>query len=82
MTQLEERLQTLMRDVFDNDEVVIDRELTADDVEGWDSLAHVHLIVAAEREFSIRISASEVHRLKTAGDLIDLVQAKIQVNQT
>ena len=82
MSQLKERLQTLMRDVFDNDEVIIDRALTADDVEGWDSLAHIHLIVAVERVFSIRVSASEVHSLRTAGDLIDLVQAKIQVNQT
>jgi acyl carrier protein len=78
MIQIEERLQALMRNVFDNDDVVIRRDLTADDVEGWDSLAHVHLIVAAEREFSIRMTASEVHRLKTAGELIDLIQAKVK----
>ena len=51
--------------------------LTAKDVDGWDSLAHVRLLLTVERRFGIRLAGSEVGRLKTAGDLMTLIESKI-----
>ena len=70
------RLANVFRDVFDNDGLQIRREMTAADVEEWDSLTHIDLIVATEREFKIRFTTAEVASLGTVGDLEDLVNRK------
>ncbi len=67
-----ERVQELFREVFDDDDLVITRETTAADVEGWDSLMHVTLLVTLEGEFGIRFKSSEIANLKNVGQLIDL----------
>ena len=71
-----ERLQEVFRDVFDDDEIVITNETTADDIEGWDSLTHVQLIVAVEKEFSVKFSTVEVMKLKNVGEFIELINKK------
>jgi acyl carrier protein len=71
------RLSELFQDVFDDDELEISRETTAANVEGWDSLMHVHLVVAAERAFNVRFSSSEVATLLDVGELVDLIDAKV-----
>lgn len=63
-------------EVFNDDSIRITRATTADDVEGWDSLSHVNLIVAVEMKFKIRFTAGELHGLKNVGDLIDLINKK------
>jgi acyl carrier protein len=65
-----------MRKVFDDATLAVDRTTTAQDVDGWDSLTHINLIVAVEREFKIRFTTSEVQGLKNVGDLIDLIARK------
>lgn len=72
-----ERLQEVFRDVFDDDEIVIANDTTADDIEGWDSLTHVQLIVAVEKEFSIKFSTVEVMKLKNVGEFIELINKKV-----
>jgi acyl carrier protein len=76
MTDLETKLQDIMRRIFDQDDLEITRGLTADQVDGWDSLAHVHLVVAIEKEFGIRLKTTEILHLKCVGDLLDLIQAR------
>lgn len=70
-------IQDIMRDVFDVDDLVISENTTADDVEEWDSLSHIRLIVAIERKFKFKFKNSEIERLKNVGDLVELTQSKL-----
>ena len=70
------RLNDLFRDVFLRDSIVLTRATTAKDVDGWDSLAHVTLMLSVQQWFGVRLSASESSRLKDVGTLIDLISAK------
>jgi acyl carrier protein len=74
--QIQEKLSHIMRDVFDDDALVASPQLTADDVDEWDSLNHVRLILTVEREFGVKFAASEVTGLKNVGDLISLIGTK------
>ncbi len=71
-----ERLQEVFQDVFDDDEIEITRETTADDIDMWDSLTHVQLIVAVEKEFGVRFSTVEVMKMKNVGEFMDLIDKK------
>jgi acyl carrier protein len=75
-----ERLNQIFRDVFDDDELNITRQTTAKDVEGWDSLMHVTLVVNVERAFKLKFSSSEVAALQTVGELLDLINARSAAN--
>lgn len=70
------RVTEILRDVFDDDELVARSDMTAADVEGWDSLSNLRLIMAVERSFGIKFSAAEVGGLKNVGELVGLVGAK------
>lgn len=71
-----EKLTTVFHDVFGDDDIVVTPDITAKDVVGWDSLTHVRLMLALERAFSIKLSASEIGRLNTVGDLAELTLRK------
>jgi acyl carrier protein len=71
------RLNEVFRDVFDDDDLAVDRESTAEDVEGWDSLMHVTLLINIEKAFGVKFTSSEVARLRSVGDLLDLIEAKL-----
>jgi acyl carrier protein len=70
------RLTDVLQNVFDDDGLVATRELTADQVDGWDSFAQLRLIIAVEAAFGVNFAASEVTDLKNVGELADLVIAK------
>jgi acyl carrier protein len=70
------RLNHLFRDVFDDDNISVTGDTTAADIDGWDSLAHITLILGVEREFRIKMSAAEVGSLKNVGQMIDLIVAR------
>jgi acyl carrier protein len=69
-----EELQDVFRTTFEDDDLVISRSTTANDVVGWDSLTHVTLLVSLEERFGIRFKSSEVADLKNVGELADLVE--------
>lgn len=71
-----EKLTVLLRDVFDNDDLVATPELTARHVEGWDSLGNVRLFMEIERAFATRFSATEIASLKNVGELAELIERK------
>jgi acyl carrier protein len=71
------RLNTIFRDVLDDDDVVLTPATVADDVEGWDSLAHVRLMLTVERAFSLKFTAAQVGRLKNVGDLVALIADRL-----
>ncbi len=71
------QLIQVFREVFEDDDLVITRDTTAKDVEGWDSLMHVTLIVNVERAFGVKFTSSEVAALKKVGELEDLIAQRI-----
>jgi acyl carrier protein len=70
------KLTDVFHDVFDDDSIVVTPELNADDVDEWDSLAHVRLVLAVEKKFGLKFSAAEVARLKNVGEFATLIQTK------
>jgi len=71
------KLTSIFRMVFDDDEIAIERQTTANDVDGWDSLSHVNLIVAVENSFGIRFTQKELLTFRNVGDLLDSIESKI-----
>ena len=67
-------VQEIFRTVFDDDEIVLTREMTADDIEDWDSLEQINLLVAIEKKFSIKFKLEDVKNLPNVGAMLDLVK--------
>jgi acyl carrier protein len=67
----------IMRDVFDEDDLEVGLNTSAEDVEEWDSLSHVRLIVAIERKFGFKFANSEIEGLKNVGDLVKVIATKV-----
>jgi len=72
-----ERVQDIFRDIFDDDSICIRDDLTAEDIEDWDSLEQINLLVAFEAEFKIKFHIEEVNMLKNVGEMVDLVCKKL-----
>jgi acyl carrier protein len=70
------RLTNVFRDTFENESLVIGDATTALDIEEWDSLAHITLILAVEREFKIKFKAAEVGGFANVGGLIQLIMQR------
>ena len=70
------KLREVFQDVFDDDDLGIRRETSARDVDEWDSLMHIDLVLTVEREFGVRFSSSEVASLQYVGQLVDLIESK------
>ena len=75
MTEREiyERLNEVFREVFDDDSIVVDRKTTADDIDDWDSLEHITLMAAVEKEFHLRFKMGEVSGMKNVGDMARII---------
>ena len=68
-----ERLNAVFADVFDDEELTVNDETTATDVEGWDSLVHITLIDAVEEEFDISFDMKTIVKLKNVGEMVDVI---------
>lgn len=75
--EIYKQLNEIFVDVFDDDSLVLKPEITADDVDGWDSLSHIRLVISVEKAFGLKFSASEVGKLKNVGEFVDLIKAKL-----
>lgn len=73
---IEERLTKVFRKVFQNDSIRLSHEMTSENIPGWDSLTHIDLIVAVEKEFGIRFTTREVSGLQRVGELLALIEKK------
>lgn len=74
--QILAEVQDIFRDVLDNNEISVDFTTVADDIEEWDSLSHIQLIVAIEKHFKIKFNSKELLEWKTVGDMIECINSK------
>jgi acyl carrier protein len=75
---LYEQLTAIFRDVLDDDSLQLTPELTAKDVDGWDSLTHLRLLLSVEKAFRVRFTTAEIGKLENVGDLASLIQSRTQ----
>jgi acyl carrier protein len=73
-----EQLTPIFREVFDDEANVLGRQTTADDIDAWDSLSHMNLIMAVEMKFKVKFALGELQSLKNVGELSDLVEKKLR----
>ena len=76
-TDLIDGINTIFREVFDDDGLVVTPEMAAVDIKGWDSLSHIRLIVAHEIKFGVKFKTTELSDLKNVGNFIDLLKSKL-----
>ncbi|MBT5400656.1 acyl carrier protein [bacterium] len=76
--ELFDGVQDIFRDIFDEDDMVIEDKTSSDDIEDWDSLNHINLVSAIEKEFRIRFALGELMALKDVGAMIDLMIEKLK----
>jgi len=75
--QIYQRLTEIFKEIFDEDSIEVTPKLSADDVDGWDSLTHIRLILTIEKAFKIKFSTSEIVKLENVGDMVALIQGKV-----
>ena len=74
--QVMQRLTEVFQDVFDDEDIVLTEHTSAKDIEDWDSLEHINLIAAVEKEFRMRFTVKEVSGMKNVGEMADIVCAR------
>lgn len=77
-TVILKKLEEIFKDVLDLEEVELSEDTIAEDIEEWDSLSHIQLIVAIEKGFGIKFSAREVKELADVGEMISSIQSKLK----
>lgn len=73
VNEIRERLNVVFQDVFDDADIQIRDDMTAEDIEDWDSVAHITLILSVEKEFGILLNAAEIGKLSNVGAMIGLL---------
>lgn len=69
------KIQDVFRDILENEEIVLTESTTSNDIEEWDSLSHIQLIVAIEEEFDIEFTSQAIVSWKNVGDMVDYIIA-------
>ena len=72
-----ERVNEIFQDVFDDEDIVVTEETTADDIEDWDSLMHITLISEVESEFGFKFQMKDVVGMKNVGEMLDIIAENI-----
>lgn len=71
-------LDEVFQEVFDDDEIHVNEFTTADDIEDWDSLEHINLVLAVENKFGIKFNMNEVTTMKNVGEMVDIILERQQ----
>lgn len=72
-----DRLNDVFRTVFDDDSITVCNETTSADIEDWDSLEHIDLIVSIEKEFGMKFTMSETTGMKNVGEMVDIILQRV-----
>lgn len=75
---IQNEVQDIFRDIFDDDELVITRETSAKDIEDWDSLAQMNLVVAIEKHFQMHFKVDEIANLHNVGEMLDIIAKQVE----
>lgn len=75
--EIYEQLNEVFQDVFDDEDITVNDETTADDIEDWDSLEHINLIVAVEKKFGIKFNMGEVNKFNNVGEMVTSISDKV-----
>jgi len=80
MTRLEltEKVTDIFRRNFDDEDIVLTDETTAADIEDWDSIEQINLLLTIEKEFGIKLSVGDAEGLRNVGEMLDLIESKLQ----
>ena len=85
MEEVRQQVQEIFREVFDDPALLLSDRMTAEDVDGWDSLAHINLIVAIEKRLGVRFATAEISRLKddgsNVGSLMEVLARKLKLTR-
>ncbi len=73
-----EKLTAIFHDVFDDNELIIGETTSAKDIDEWDSLMHINLIMAVEAEFAIKFSMDDISRMKNVGEMVDIIKERLE----
>lgn len=72
-----EMLDEIFQDVFDDNSIKVGEMTTADDIEDWDSLEHINLVVAIEKKFGMKFTMGEVTGMKNVGEMVEIILTRI-----
>lgn len=72
-----EKLHPIFREILENDDIVLTEETAARDIDEWDSLNHIQLIVAIEKNFGIQFSSSEIQSWNNVGEMCDSINKHV-----
>lgn len=79
MESIQKQVEDIFRDILDEELLTLTRETTANDVDGWDSLTHIQLIVAIEKKFSVKFSSKEILSWNNVGELLDSLYQRVSI---
>jgi acyl carrier protein len=79
--EVSNRLTAIFRNVLNNHTLILKDELTANDVDNWDSLTHMLLISEIEAKFAIKFKLKELNKMRNIGDMIEIILSKLQLSQ-
>jgi acyl carrier protein len=71
-------VQDIFRDIFDDKDLILENETSSSNIEGWDSLNHIGIISASEKEFKVKFALGELSSLKDIGSLVDMIIEKLK----
>lgn len=77
LSEILQQVNGIFTDIIDEENIKLSSETTANEIEGWDSLTHIQLVVAIEKHFKIRFNSKEIQGWKNIGELMDSISSKI-----
>ncbi|MCR5421063.1 MAG: acyl carrier protein [Lachnospiraceae bacterium] len=76
--EIMDKVNEIFREVFDDDSLVITDSTNSEDIEDWDSLEHISLIISMEKEFDMKFDIKEVNKLENVGQMVDMIKSKME----